>query len=179
MARALMQGERELADTRQHWSVVLPGVLGVALIAAAVLVGVLLIPDSVGSVRLGGVRVAVAAAVAVVAVIVGSIRYLRWRCERYVLTNRRIIRERGVLSRDVESIELGRIQNTNMHRPLGDRFIGAGNIDVESAGRDGTEFFHRVPQCERFYAHLLEAIDGWRQGGSAPPETAPSPTPGL
>ncbi len=179
MGTRLMQGERLLAQTRQHWSVVAPALVAIGLAAIAALVAIFLIPGRIGGVDFSRVRVIVAVIVIVLALVVGGMRYLKWRYIKYVLTNRRIIRERGVLSRDVESIELGRIQNTNVHRPLGDRFVGAGNIAIESAGEDGVELLYRVPRCEHFYAQLLEAIDGWRQGGAGAPGAAAAPHAGL
>ena len=176
MATALMQGERLLAQTRQHWSVVAPALAGIAVVLVAALVADALLPARIGGVDINRIRAIAAAVLVVVALVAAAVRYLKWRYVRYVLTNRRIIRETGVFSRDVESIELGRIQNTNMHRPLGDRFVGAGNIDIESAGREGQEFLHRVPRCEDFYTQLLQAIDTWRQGGSAAP-VAPADQP--
>jgi uncharacterized membrane protein YdbT with pleckstrin-like domain len=155
-----MPDEEVLVVTRQHWSIVAPALVAITVVGVAAVVGVLLVPRHVGGVDVGGARAVAATVIAVVAVVLVAARYLRWRFTRYVLTTRRILLERGVLSRDVESIALDRIQNTIIHRPLGDRIIGAGNIEIESAGRDGTEQLVRVPRSEQFYARLLQAMGG-------------------
>jgi uncharacterized membrane protein YdbT with pleckstrin-like domain len=174
-----MQGEETLTVTRQHWSMVAPALAAIGVLAAVALVVIFLIPGHIGQIDFAGVRGMVAFAVVVVALLFASVRYLAWRCTTYVLTSRRIILERGVLSRNLESIALDRIQNTIIHRPLGDRVIGAGDIEIESAGRDGTERLHRVPHCERFYAELLQAIDGGRQPGPSASGNPPAQRSGL
>ena len=93
-----------------------------------------------------------------------GLRILRWRFATYHLTDKRIVMEGGILSRTAETIPLDRIQNTVIHRPLGDRLIGAGDIEIESAGRDGVEVLHRIPKAEQFYNELLTTMN-------APPQT--------
>jgi uncharacterized membrane protein YdbT with pleckstrin-like domain len=158
MARTLMPDEQVLVVTRQHWSIVAPALVAITIVAAAAVVGIVLLPGRVGGIDVNRVRAIAAIVVVLFAAVVALMRYLRWRYTRYVLTSRRILMERGVLSRDTESIALDRVQNTIIHRPLGDRVIGAGDIEIESAGRDGTERLVRVPRCERFYAAMLQAI---------------------
>jgi uncharacterized membrane protein YdbT with pleckstrin-like domain len=179
MARSLMPGEQVLADTRQHWSVVAPALVAIGVIGVAALVAIFLLPAHIGGVDFSRARGIVAVILVIFVAVVAAIRYLRWRYVKYVLTNRRIILEAGFLSRNAESIELVRVQNTSIHRPLGDRVIGAGDIEIESAGRDGTELLHRVPRCEQFYAQLLQAVDSWRQGGAGVPGAAPVQPSGL
>lgn len=164
MATKLMPGEESLAMTRQHYLAVAPALFVIALIAVALIVVLFLIPSKLGGLDISGARTVIAIIIAAFALVVGLIRWLRWRYKRYTLTNRRVIVENGVLSRNVESIALDRIQNTIIHRPLSDRLIGAGNIEIESAGRDGTEMLHLVPHAETFYNRLMAAIDEWRQG---------------
>ena len=107
--------------------------------------------------------------------VVGSVlwaglRILRWRFATYHLTDRRIVMEGGILSRTAETIPLDRIQNTVIHRPFGDRLIGAGDIEIEFAGRDGVEVLHRIPRAEAFYNELLTTMN-------TPPSAAAPPRP--
>ena len=168
MATQLMEGEHSITLSRQHSVVVLPPLVGGVLLLAAVIVVLVLIPSSVGSLNVGGVKLAIGIAVAVVVVFWSLVHYLRWRLQTYLLTDHRIVLERGVISRFSESIALDRIQNTAIRRPLGDRLIGAGEIEIESAGRDGVEVLHRIPRAERFYNELLQAMDASRLGPRQP-----------
>src|SRR5579864_7589132 len=173
MPTQLMPGERSIALVRQHWSVVAGHVLGaiVVIIVAIVLNAVL--PAKVGSVSINTVKMIVALVLIVGAVLWAGLRLLRWRFATYHLTDRRIVMEGGILSRTAETIPLDRIQNTVIHRPLGDRLVGAGDIEIESAGRDGVEVLHRIPRAEAFYNELLTTMN-------APPSAgAPTRTGGL
>jgi len=169
VAAQLMPGERAIVLTRQHWSVVAPQLVASAVVVAAVLVAVALLPSRIASVDANPIRAAVAAIALVFVLWYAGTQYLRWRFRTYLLTDRRVVVESGVLSRSVESIALDRIQNTVIRRPLGDRVIGAGDIEIESAGRDGVEVLHRIPNAPSFYTELLSTIEGWRRGGGGPP----------
>ena len=172
MSAELMPGEQRIAVSRQHWSVVVSPLLGGVVVLVAGIVALVLIPGTIGSVQFGGVKLIIGLALGVVVVIWSLIHWLRWRLLTYVLTDRRIVLQRGVLSRYSESIALDRIQNTVIKRPLGDRLIGAGDIEIESAGRDGVEVLHRIPRAERFYNELMQAMQSMRLG---PPEQPPQP----
>jgi uncharacterized membrane protein YdbT with pleckstrin-like domain len=162
MPKQLMEGERSITLSRQHPLVVLPPLIAGFVLLAVVIVVLVLIPGAVGSLNVGGVKLAIGIAFGVVVGIWSLVHYLRWRFQTYLLTDRRIVLDRGVISRFSESIALDRIQNTMIKRPLGDRLIGAGEIEIESAGRDGVEVLHRIPSAERFYNELLQAMDANR-----------------
>jgi uncharacterized membrane protein YdbT with pleckstrin-like domain len=176
MSTSLMPGERPLSLARQHWSVLgtvlvlgLIGVVGGIVILVAV-------PSTITGRNFNSVKAIIVLVIELLAIGWMGINVLRWRLKTYLLTDRRVIVESGVLSRLTESIPLDRIQNTVIRRPLGDRVIGAGNIEIESAGRDGVEILHRVPKAETFYNELLQAIDATRLGPSGPP---PRPVGGV
>ena len=167
MSIQLMPGESPILVARQHWSVVAPSfaaALAVLVIGVVILV---VVPGAIGGHDIWGVKLGAGIVLAVFVLGWAAIGYLRWALLTYTLTDRRIVLQRGVLSRLTESISLDRIQNTVIRRPLGDRFIGAGNVDIESAGRDGIETLHRIPDAENFYATLLQAMDALRM---APPQ---------
>lgn len=169
MPDQLMPGEQPLLLVRQHWTVIAGPLAGGVVVLIAAAAGLLLIPAAIGGVRLGGVKVAVAAALAVIVLLWSIAHWLRWRLLTYQLTDRRIIVDGGVLSRYSESIALDRIQNTVLRRRLADRMLGTGEIEIESAGRDGLEVMHRIPRPAQFYAGLLQAMQEMRRSSSAFP----------
>ena len=105
-------------------------------------------PHTIGSLSITTVKTVIALVLIIAAVLWAGLRILRWRFATYHLTDKRIVMEGGILSRTAETIPLDRIQNTVIHRPLGDRLIGAGDIEIEFAGRDGVEVLHRIPKAE-------------------------------
>lgn len=169
MGPQLLSGEREIATARQHWSIAVPPILGSAVILVVVLVILAVIPSKIGSTGIGTVKLAIAALAAVVLVVHALIRWLQWRYATFTLTDHRIVVTKGVISRVTESIALDRIQDTVVRKPLADRLIHAGDIEIESAGRDGTEVLRRIPRADEFYTQLLQAIETHRVSGMAPP----------
>jgi uncharacterized membrane protein YdbT with pleckstrin-like domain len=168
MATHLLEGETEIAVEREHVLVVLPTVIGVAACTVVLLFLLQLIPRHLLGHDIIGARVVVDVVVAVLVAGWLLVRVLRWRLRTYTLTTHRIILSRGVLSRVTESIGLDRVQDTVMRRPLADRLIRAGNIEIESAGRDGVEVLRLIPHADRFYTQILQAIENHRQGAGYP-----------
>jgi uncharacterized membrane protein YdbT with pleckstrin-like domain len=171
MPTQLMPGERSIALVRQHWSVLAGHVLGAIVVIVLAIVLDVKLPTKVGSTSISTVKNIVALVLIVASVLWAGLRILRWRFATYHLTDRRIIMEGGILSRTAETIPLDRIQNTVIHRPFGDRLIGAGDIEIESAGRDGVEVLHRIPKAEAFYNELLTEMNTPPSAG-APPRPA-------
>lgn len=173
MPTQLMPGERSIALVRQHWSVLAGHVLGAIVVIVVAVVLDAKLPVKIGSLSITTVKTIVMLVLIVGALLWAGMRILRWRFATYHLTDRRIVMEGGILSRTAETIPLDRIQNTVIHRPLGDRLIGAGDIEIESAGRDGVEVLHRIPKAESFYSELLATMN-------APPSaSAPTRSAGL
>jgi uncharacterized membrane protein YdbT with pleckstrin-like domain len=71
-------------------------------------------------------------------------KYLVWTYTHFVLTDRRVISRSGIVSKRGTEIPLERINNIDFHQNLLLRMIGAGDLDIESAGRDGQSHFDNV-----------------------------------
>ena len=159
MPTQMMPGERSIALVRQHWSVVAGHFLAAVVIVVVALVLNAVLPSKIGTLSITTFKTVVALVLIIASILWAGLRILRWRFATYHLTDKRIVMEGGILSRTSETIPLDRIQNTVIHRPLGDRLIGAGDIEIESAGRDGVEVLHRIPKAEAFYNELLTAMN--------------------
>ena len=72
------------------------------------------------------------------------LKYFQWTMTYFVVTDRRVIYRTGVISKKGVEIPLERINNINFHQRVIDRIIGAGDLDIESAGRDGQSHFDFV-----------------------------------
>ena len=74
-------------------------------------------------------------------VVLGRVGFalLQWASRTYVLTDRRVIRIRGVLTIDIFQSSLNRIQNTFMVLTLPERFFGLGDIEFTTAGTGAVE----------------------------------------
>ena len=67
------------------------------------------------------------------------IAFLQWLSRTYVLTNRRVIRVRGVLRIDIFECPLSRIQNTVLSLSVSERVFGLGTILFATAGTGRAE----------------------------------------
>jgi membrane protein YdbS with pleckstrin-like domain len=168
-----LNGETPITGVRQSWAVLVPTVATAVVAIIAVAVGAHFVPATVLGHKSSTVVGAAIAVVVIVALGSVAVQTLQWRASTYTLTNHRIIRSRGVISRVTESIALDRIQDTTVRRNLGQRTIGCGDIEIESAGRDGVELLHLIPNPDAFYSALMEAMEAYRH--PAPPPGAYPP----
>ncbi|WP_435073243.1 PH domain-containing protein [Halorubrum sp. HHNYT27] len=72
--------------------------------------------------------------------------YLQRKNTQYVVTTDGLYKKTGVISRDVQRIDFGKVQNTSYSQGFfGSRF-GYGNVDISTAGGSGIEMqFGSVP----------------------------------
>jgi uncharacterized membrane protein YdbT with pleckstrin-like domain len=175
----LLSGERAIAGVRQSSLVLIPTIFTslVALVVVAVIIHFVpgkVFGHSTDSVRTGVILIAILIALGAVA-----LELLQWRAATYTLTTHRVIMTKGIVSRSTESISLDRIQDTVVRRNLWQRLLGCGDIEIESAGRDGLELLHQIPDPDGFYRDLMEAMEAYRHPGSPSSEaTLPVSPPG-
>jgi uncharacterized membrane protein YdbT with pleckstrin-like domain len=168
-----LSGETPITEVRQSWSVLIPTVFTAIVAFIVVVVAAHILPDTILGHKTGSVAGTGVAVVLIVALGAIAVQALQWRASTYTLTNHRIILSRGIISRVTESISLDRIQDTTVRRSIGQRVIGCGDIEIESAGRDGVELLHRIPNPDQFYAALMEAMETYRRPTPQTPPTAP------
>jgi uncharacterized membrane protein YdbT with pleckstrin-like domain len=72
------------------------------------------------------------------------VKYFAWTYTHFVLTDRRVISRSGIVSKRGTEIPLDRINNIDFSQRIWERVIGAGDLDIESAGKDGQSHFENV-----------------------------------
>jgi membrane protein YdbS with pleckstrin-like domain len=72
------------------------------------------------------------------------LKFISWTRTYFVVTDQRVIYRTGVISRHGVEIPLERINNINFHQGIWERMIGAGDLEVQSAGEQGTTMFENV-----------------------------------
>jgi membrane protein YdbS with pleckstrin-like domain len=103
------------------------------------------------------------------------VKYFQWRMTYFVVTSRRVIYRTGVISKRGVEIPLERINNINFHQRLIDRVIGAGDLDIESAGRDGQSHFDFIRHPDGVQHEIYRQMETRNMpvGYAAPPPAAP------
>src|SRR5689334_2025259 len=71
-------------------------------------------------------------------------KYFAWTYTHFVLTDRRVISRSGIVSKRGTEIPLDRINNIDFSQRIWERIIGAGDLSIESAGKDGQSHFENV-----------------------------------
>mgnify|MGYP000238684539 CR=1 FL=1 len=91
------------------------------------------------------------------------VRIVQNRFTRWVVTNRRLISMSGVFNQKTITTGLERIQDVHYIRTFGDRIIGTGSIEVESAAEGAPVRIGFIRLDEEFRDTLLKAIDERQQ----------------
>lgn len=82
--------------------------------------------------------------------------FISWWFTSYVLTNERLIRRSGVLSRAGLEIPLENINDVRFTQTILERVLRSGDVVVESAGEKGQSRFGDVPQPEDFHSLIYK-----------------------
>ncbi len=116
-----------------------------------------------------------AGAVAVVLLGMTLFKLMILRSHDYVLTNRRVILEEGILSRRSMDASLGKINNVEHRQTLWGRFLGYGDVEIDTASETGTTRFAGISRPLDFKREILGAAEVWRQTGIPLPVAAAAP----
>ena len=86
--------------------------------------------------------------------------FLQWFSRCYVLTDRRVIRIRGVFTIDIFQCSLVKIQNTFLVLTLPERLLGLGSIALTTAGTGAVEAIWRHAKSPlKIHHQLLNAMN--------------------
>jgi uncharacterized membrane protein YdbT with pleckstrin-like domain len=174
--RLLSEGETVTLDLRPHWWYFAKHIVAsiVLLILLVLVFQVHGTPHKVGFAFWGILALVWAGWL--------GLRYLNWNFTHFVVTSKRVIYRTGVLGKHGVEIPLDRISNINFNQSVWERIIGAGDLEIESAGRDGQTRFDDVWHPDTVQHELYERIEehartraGYAAGAPAPaPAAAPS-----
>jgi membrane protein YdbS with pleckstrin-like domain len=165
-ARLLNDGEEVVIDVRPHWWYIAgPVVVLAVVIAGGVAVAVASVPSWVDWVEIAALALAAAWMIG---------RYARWASTSLVVTTSRLIRRTGVLARNCREIPLAALNDISYHQSLLERVIGAGDVLLESAGREGQEVFPDLPHPARIQQGIATQVDRVRQGPAAAVPASPT-----
>jgi uncharacterized membrane protein YdbT with pleckstrin-like domain len=136
------EGETVALDLHPHWWYFSKHILtGIPLFLA--LIGVIALQGS-GSDALKTVVGWGWAILALLWVAWLGVKYMQWQYTHFVVTDDRVIFRTGMLSKHGVEIPLERINNINFNQRIFERIIGAGDLEIESAGREGQSHFEDV-----------------------------------
>jgi uncharacterized membrane protein YdbT with pleckstrin-like domain len=151
----LNEGEEIILDLKPHWMYVVPTIvvwLG-ATLAAIVLQSV------TGQGWMWWVVLAVFLGLGVNA----AVRYSKWTTTSFTVTNDRVMFRQGMVAKSGVEIPLERIMNVNFNQSIWERMIGAGDLLIESGGKDGQSRFSDVRKPELVAKEIHEQANQYEE----------------
>jgi len=158
-AHDLLPGERILVSSSRHWVVLLRPIATTILVAIVLLVILIVLPLA------SELRLFLMLGVALAGILAINLYYWGWRAHEYVLTDQRVILNEGIISKFSRSIAIDRIQDLTTFQGLWGRTWGFGDIELESAGREGGEMLSTVPRPQQLRNAIFAQIEARRRPG--------------
>ncbi|MEE2032460.1 PH domain-containing protein [Rhodococcus chondri] len=171
---ALAPEEELLLHHHPHWKMLI-GPTSIFLVATAV-AGFLL---GLAEARLEGTSATVLTVAVLVlwAVLVGRwcvARFVTWLTTHFIVTDRRVLVRKGVITHSGIDIPMGRISNVQFRHGLIDRMLRTGTLTIVSAADDPLEF-DDIPDVQRVHALLYQQAFGGRDDDSGDRRAARRP----
>jgi uncharacterized membrane protein YdbT with pleckstrin-like domain len=164
------EGETVALDLNPHWWYFSRHIFtGIPLLLA--LVGILALGDGDLRKYLGYLWGVLAVAWAIWLLI----KFLSWKFTFFVVTSDRLIYRHGVLAKRGVEIPLERINNINFEQGIFERVIGAGDLQIDSAGKEGQSHFYNIRHPDGVQQEIYRQMEGYdrkKAGWSAPQGSA-------
>jgi len=178
--RLLNDGEEIVLDLKPHWMYIVPTIivwLGVTLLC-------LVLWNVSGQDWMQWVTLIAFLGLGVNA----AVRYSKWTTTSFTVTNDRVIFRQGMFAKSGVEIPLERIMNVNFKQSIWERIVGAGDLLIESGGKDGQsrfsdirkpelvgkEIHEQANQYEEKPARRAAAAAGAAAASNLPPPPAPA-----
>ncbi|AXT84140.1 hypothetical protein C6I20_02310 [Aeromicrobium sp. A1-2] len=152
--KLMIDGEQTVTDTRTHIKVLLVPFLILLVVAGA---GGFLI-NTVGGSGSGIPRWIVVAGM-VILILWGSVLpFLKWLTWTYTLTNKRIVEQKGLLTRTGRVIPLSRVNDVAFEKNLNDRILGCGTLIIHDASEQAGLQLRDIPHIEAFHRTVSNLV---------------------
>jgi len=141
MRTKLREGERKALETRTHWITVVKPFFMFLLAGFLFILAFFLIKE-------GGVLRDIAVWTTVVLLFAAACNFgyreLYRRRDIWVVTNLRVIDEKGVFNRYTKESPLGKINNLSYRQSLLGRILRYGEVEIQTAAEDGATIYRMV-----------------------------------
>ncbi|MEZ0165506.1 PH domain-containing protein [Kineococcus sp. LSe6-4] len=88
-------------------------------------------------------------------------KWLQWRGDWFIATDKRLLLAYGVVKRQVAMMPLSKVTDMSYNRSLLGRFLGYGELVMESAGQDqALSDVDRLPMPDQVYVRICEQLFG-------------------
>lgn len=176
--KLLADHEKIVFDLKPHWVALLAPVLWIILFTAVLLVGL----NLVSGMDDGGTKTALRYIVSIGAVTgmfyLAGFPIAQWATTHFVLTTDRLITRHGIIAKHSREIPLERINDVAFSQSVIERFLGAGDLLIESAGERGQSRITNVRKPEDVQLMIYKETEENNNRMMRPaPSTEPTPEP--
>lgn len=164
--RLLTDGENIVSEFRPHWRLLIIPASWLILGIIAIVLAYTVLPGE------GLVDVIITLVVVVAMFALVGRPLIDWWFTLYVLTDERLIKRSGMISRSGIEIPLDNITNVLFSQNVLERVLRSGDLLIESAGESGQSRFNDIPKPQEFQSLLYRVREGHaaavaREEGSA------------
>ena len=153
----VLPGERILVRQRPHALLLL---VPLFLLLIAFVVFVVVFCPNAHALGVDG-RCLPIAALAVITT--ASLVFLEWWLTLYTLTTQRIIKEQGIIGRQIIEVALEDVEDVTVKQDIGGRIFGYGDLLMESAGRHGQVAWLGIAHPLQVRQRVVRAVDGTKR----------------
>ena len=146
----LLEGERIVFRTNQHWLVFFPPVL---LMTAGALVAA-----SAGELSARLLLSPVGAPYTMVSLLLLAATWISRKCSEFVVTDKRVLMKTGFISRRSDELLLSRVEGIDVRQGILGRILDCGSVTVGGTGGSREPFKH-IAQPLDFRRHVQEQIE--------------------
>jgi uncharacterized membrane protein YdbT with pleckstrin-like domain len=152
--RLINEGETVVLDLKPHWWFFVREIVAGAILLVLL---IFLVATFEGGLQSGALVIMAIATLAWAGWLL--VDYMNWQNTHFVVTDKRVIYRTGVLAKHGVEIPLGRVNNINFHQGLVDRLVGAGSLEIESAGTDGESRFSNVRHPDSVQQEIYRVME--------------------
>jgi uncharacterized membrane protein YdbT with pleckstrin-like domain len=145
------RNEKIVFIDRQHWLVLVLALL-VDLLVAVFIVAAAMILAGLND-KLGFLKVLIV--LVVFPVVHFAVRYLNWYNEQYLVTNRRVIKIRGVINKLVSDSSLEKVNDVVLEQSIVGRILGYGTVQIITGSDIGVDVFKHIARPVHFKTEML------------------------
>jgi uncharacterized membrane protein YdbT with pleckstrin-like domain len=156
LRRLLGQNEVILFSTHRHWFVPFSHILGELMLLVLLLVVAMILPQLWPTVR-SDLVILVIMALGLIVVLSALIDLLRWRNEQFVVTDRRVLQLEGIISKNLLSSSLEKINDVELRQSWFGRILDYGDLDVLTASEEAVNQMRAIAQPLQFKRAIQDA----------------------
>lgn len=150
LQKILAEGETVVFSTRRHWLALLPTILldvglAIVIIALTVAGNIFLVPGWSSLILI----------LLIIPVVHFVVRFISWRGEQCIITNRRAIDIKGIFNKYVADSSLEKVNDVILQQSFLGRLLDYGDLRIITGSDIGAETYRRIAHPVRFKIALM------------------------